>query len=128
MGRKSQTKDSDLSEIKKLKYENQKLKKEVSRLRKMVSRHEDHYEEVIESAQSEIVEQTTAREEKALLKQWKCFNCTGGTLLISFFDRPDGKFYKRKCSACSYATRLKPHNPEVKGITHELFREIQSVD
>lgn len=124
MGRKSHTKDSDLSENKKLKHQIKELKREISRLRKMVSRHEDHYEEVIESAQGEPFEKSNDRENKALLKQWKCFNCTGGTLLISLFDRPDGKFYKRKCSACKYATRLKPHNPDVKGISHEHFREI----
>lgn len=134
MGRKSQTKDSDLSEIKRLRLENQKLKQEISklrknksRLRKVVSRYEDHYEEVIDSAMEadqEIIDKNSARDNEKLLKQWKCFACSDGYLVIWHFDRPDGRFYKRKCSSCKYSTRLKPSTDEVKGITHEKLDEL----
>lgn len=135
MGRKSQTKDSDLSEIKRLRLENQKLKQEIrklrndkSRLRKVVSKHEDYYEEVIDAemeAQQEIIEKRSTKDNERLLKQWKCFACSDGYLVIWHFDRPDGKFYKRKCSSCKYSTRLKPSTDDIKGITNEELESIR---
>lgn len=119
MGRKSHTKDRDRSEVQRLKHENQKLRKEISRLRKMVSRIEDYHEEVFEQSLQEETLMPSIDYKEQLRKQWKCFSCNEGVLVIWQFDRLDGKFFQRRCSSCKHKTRLKPYTDEVKGIRIE---------
>lgn len=112
--------DTELSEIRKLKLENQKLKKQMGKLRKQLSRIDiDRYSnlrEIIEAHayEDESFDSSVYLEE--LKQKWLCHGCKLDYLRVIIVPRADGLFYIRKCPACDQRTKLKKYTDEVDGL------------
>lgn len=113
----------ELDQLDRLKHENQKLKKQISQLRKQISKVDlakyENLQELVEQqyAEDQIVHKQPVK--KDLKKQWECRECGEGYLKIIILNRPDGVFYFRRCSSCTYRTRLKKYTDDVQGIRED---------
>ena len=112
--------DTELSEIRRLRLENQKLRKQMSKLRKHLSRIDiDRYanlKEIIESQAAEDDGFDTKVELEYLKQKWLCHSCKQDHLRLILVPRADGVFYLRKCGTCTNRTNLKRYTDEVDGL------------
>lgn len=55
---------------------------------------------------------------KELEEKWKCHKCGIGVMKLIVYNRPDGKWYLRKCNQgkCENRTDAKPFHDQVEGI------------
>lgn len=124
MGRSRRPKsDSEISDNKRLKLENQKLKKQISSLRKQLARIDlDRYsylKDVIEAHEQEDQEfdvKISLEEEK---RKWECFDCHDGVLRLIMLSKAGEPFYFRRCDNCAKKTKLKKFTESVQGIKSE---------
>jgi len=121
MGRSHKSRgDTELTEIRRLKMENQKLKKQMSKLRKQLSRIDiDRYSNLKDMLEAQAAEDSNfdAKVDLEDLKQkWICHECKEDHLRVIIVPRADGLFYMRKCASCDHRTRLKKYTDEVDGI------------
>jgi hypothetical protein len=121
MGKSRRSKsDTELTEIRKLKLENQKLKKQMGKLRKQLSRIDiDRYsnlKDIIEAQQAEDSGFDAKIELEDLKEKWMCHACKEDYLRVIIVPRADGLFYIRKCASCSHRTKLKKYTDEVDGV------------
>jgi rubrerythrin len=121
MGRshRSSRSDTEQTEVKRLRYENQKLKKQISQLRKQLSRIDiDRYtnlKEMIEAQAAEDESFDSKVQLEELKQKWMCHECNQDYLRIVIVPRADGVFYIRKCPTCSYRTKLKKYTDGIDG-------------
>jgi ATP-dependent exoDNAse (exonuclease V) beta subunit len=112
--------DTELSEIRRLKLENQKLKKQMGKLRKQLARIDiDRYSNLRDMLEAQAAEDGgfDAQVELEELKQkWLCHECKEDYLRVIIVPRADGLFYMRKCASCSHRTKLKKYTDEVDGL------------
>jgi rubrerythrin len=112
--------DTELSEIRRLKLENQKLKKQMGKLRKQLSRIDiDRYSNLKDMIEAQAYEDDTfdAKVELEELKnKWICHSCKEDYLRVTIVPRADGTFYFRRCPSCLNKTKLKRYTDEVDGI------------
>lgn len=109
------------SEINRYKTEIKLLKQQLARERKLRRKLEDgqafsmidELEEITEREERGFDQQVTRQE---IEKDWKCYECDQGTLVIYTVCRPDGEFYLRKCNCCKNKTKLQKYHPGVRGI------------
>jgi Zn finger protein HypA/HybF involved in hydrogenase expression len=112
--------DTELSEIRRLKLENQKLKKQMSQLRKQLSRIDiDRYSNLKNILETQIAEDSgfnTKIELEKLKDKWLCHTCKEDYMRVIIVPRIDGTFYFRRCPSCHNKTKLKPYTDEVDGV------------
>jgi len=112
--------DSELTEIRKLKLENQKLKKQMGKLRKQLSRIDiDRYSNLKDMLEAHAAEDNTfdaTVELEELKKKWACHKCKEDYLRVIIVPRADGLFYIRRCAACNYRTKLKKYTDDIDGV------------
>ena len=115
--------DSEVSELRKLRLENQKLKKQISKLRKELSRIDiDRYanlKDMIEAQAAEDDSFDSKVQLEELKQKWACHECKQDYLRIIIVPRADGLFYIRKCGSCDYRTKLKKYKEGVDGISSD---------
>lgn len=122
MGRshKGSRSDAELTEVRRLRLENQKLKKQMGKLRKQLSRIDiDRYsnlKDMLEAQAAEDGDFDVKVELEDLKEKWLCHSCKEDYLRVIIVPRADGLFYIRKCASCSHRTKLKKYTDEVDGI------------
>lgn len=114
---KSRNYDRESTLVDRLKRENAQLKRDYAKLRRQVDRlnlDNERYRTLKELVHKQ------SQEEKATVKRkkdWTCWNCGKGVLILHIFQRRDGSFYFRKCNieGCEKQTKLQKFTPEVEG-------------
>jgi hypothetical protein len=111
--------DSELTDVRRLRLENQKLKRQMSKLRKQLSRIDiDRYTNLKEMLEAQAAEDEgfdAKLELEQLKEKWICHECKNDYLRIIIVPRADGLFYIRKCP-CGHRTKMKKYTDEVDGL------------
>jgi hypothetical protein len=115
---KSRYGDKEYTREQKLTFENKRLKRENDRLRKALSRLDlDRYSQIRDIIEEHYQDEREEEGQKILnniKKDWKCYFCESGTLVLVKFTKQSGEFYIRKCNSCEHRTKSQKWTPDIK--------------